>query len=178
MPRCLAVMDDVLAGLEAMHGVGIAHLDIKPSNVVLRRGEQGVLVDFGLAGRKIRTGCGTGPYGSPEVWGVVPDGVSPSPAAADIYAFGCMAFEMLTGTVLFDAPNEVTQITMHVSHDGNPLPMRALAANPEVGPLASALVPTLRRDPAQRPTAEQLRRELRAVAGMVQDAAWPAKFSG
>lgn len=176
MDRCLQVLDDVLAGLEAMHSVGIGHLDIKPSNVVLRRGEQGVLVDFGLAGRKIRVGCGTGPYGSPEVWGVVPDGSHPSPAAADIYAFGCMAFEMITGAVLFDAPNEVTQITMHVSHDGNPMPMRALVANPEVGPLAEVLVPTLRRDPAERPSAEQLRREIRAVAGMVKGAPWPARL--
>lgn len=176
MKRCLSVMDDVLAGLEAMHSVGIGHLDIKPSNVVLRKGEEGVLVDFGLAGRKIRTGCGTGPYGSPEVWGVVPDGVTPAPPAADIYAFGCMAFEMLTGAVLFDAPNEVTQITMHVSHDGNPMPMQALVAHPELGPLAEVLVPTLRRDPTQRPTAEQLRKEIRAVAGMVTDTAWPAKL--
>ncbi len=176
--KCLAVMDDVLAGLEAMHSVGIGHLDLKPSNVVLRRGEQGVLVDFGLSGRKIRVGCGTGPYGSPEVWGVVPDGAQASPMAADIYAFGCMAFEMLTAAVLFDAPNEVTQITMHVSHDGNPMPLRALVANPEVGPLAEVLAPTLRRDPAQRPTAEQLRREIRAVAGMVADAPWPARLVG
>lgn len=174
MKRCLRVMDDVLAGLEAMHSVGIGHLDLKPSNVVLRRAEQGVLVDFGLAGRKIRPGCGTGPYGAPEVWGVEMEGAAPpSPTASDMYSFGCMAFEMLTRTVLFDAPNEVTQITMHVSHDGFPLPMRALLANPAVGPLAELLVPTLRRDPSQRPTAEELRRELRSVAAMVEDATWP-----
>jgi hypothetical protein len=177
VPRSLKVMDDVLAGLEAMHGAGVGHLDIKPSNVVLRKGEQGVLVDFGLAGRKLRPGCGTGPYGAPEVWGVVPDEVNPTPAEADIYSFGCMAFEMLTGQVLFDAPNAVAQIAMHVSHDGFPLPMRALMANPELGPLAEVLVPTLRRDPRHRPSAEQLRRDLRAVAPMVSDAKWPAELA-
>ncbi len=173
MKRLLKALDDILAGLEAMHTAGLGHLDIKPSNVLLRRGEQGVLVDFGLAGRKIRQGCGTGPYGAPEVWGVTPDGFNPQPMASDIYSFGCLAFEMLTGKVLFDAPNEVTQITMHVSHDGSPLPMQALVANPEIGPLAEVLVTTLRRDPRLRPSAEQLRQDIRSVASMVEDAKWP-----
>lgn len=178
MKRCLQVMDDVLAGLEAMHSVGIGHLDLKPSNVVLRKGEQAVLVDFGLAGRKIRQGCGTGPYGAPEVWGAVVDEESPTPTKADVYSFGCLAFEMLTGKVLFDAPNEVTQITMHVSHDGFPLPMRSLIANAEIGPLAEVLVPTLRRDPRHRPTAEELRNDIRAVASMVEEATWPVTVGG
>ena len=174
MPRCIKALDDVLAGLEAMHFAGLGHLDIKPSNVLLRKGEQGVLVDFGLSGRKIRTGCGTGPYGAPEVWGVVPDDLPhPLPMASDIYSFGCLAFEMLTGKVLFDAPNEVTQVAMHVSHDGSPPAMRSLVANPEVGPLAEVLVATMRRDPRHRPTAEELRSDIRAVASMVEDARWP-----
>lgn len=173
MKACLRVLDDVLAGLEAMHSVGLGHLDIKPSNVVLRRGEQGVLVDFGLAGRKIRQGCGTGPYGAPEIWGVLPEGFTPSPAQADIYSFGCIAFETITGKILFDAPNEVAQITMHISHDGLPKPLEALVKNPEIGPLAEALVPTLRRDPRHRPTAEDVRKSLRSVWPLVEDAKWP-----
>lgn len=171
MKRCLKAMDDVLAGLEAMHSVGVGHLDIKPSNLLLRGGEQGVLVDFGLSGRKIRLGCGTGPYGAPEIWGVATD--NPSPAKADVYSFGCLAYEMLTGKVLFDAPNEVQQITLHVSHDGFPVPMRALISNPEVGPLAEVLAPCIRRDPRHRPTAEELRADIKAVASMVEDAKWP-----
>ncbi len=177
MKKCLKVLDDVLAGLEAMHSVGLGHLDIKPSNVLLRKGEQGVLVDFGLAGRKLRQGCGTGPYGAPEVWGVLPEGFVPSPAAADIYSFGCVAFEMLTGKVLFNAPNEVAQISLHVSHDGFPTLMKELIANPEVAPLAEVLVPTLRRDPRLRPTAEELRTDLRSVAALVEGARWPASLA-
>jgi eukaryotic-like serine/threonine-protein kinase len=177
MKKCLKAFDDVLTGLEAMHSAGLGHLDLKPSNVLLRKGEQGVLVDFGLAGRKIRSGCGTGPYGAPEVWGVVPEGFHPLPMASDIYSFGCLAFEMLTGCVLFDAPNEVAQISMHVSHDGAPQPMRSLVANPEIGPLAEVLVNTLRRDPRLRPTAEELRADIRAVASMVEDAPWPLKLA-
>lgn len=178
MKKCLKALDDVLTGLEAMHSAGLGHLDLKPSNVVLRKGEQGVLVDFGLAGRKIRPGCGTGPYGAPEVWGVIPDGHVPNPMASDIYSFGCLAFEMLTGKLLFDAPNEVTQITMHVTHDGAPPPVQSLLANPEVGPLAEVLVQTLRRDPRLRPSAEALRADIRSVLPMLEDARWPASFGG
>ena len=69
MPRALAIVDNLLAGLEAMHAVQIAHLDIKPPNVVLRESTgAAVLVDFGLAGRRIRTGCGSVHYGAAEVW--------------------------------------------------------------------------------------------------------------
>lgn len=177
MKRVVKILDDILAGLEAMHSVGLGHLDIKPSNVVLRRGEQGVLVDFGLAGRKLRQGCGTGPYGAPEVWGVLPEGYVASPAHADIYSFACVAFEMLTGKVLFDAPNEVAQISMHLTHDGFPAQVRALLANPEIAPLAEVLQPALRRDPRQRPTAEELRRDLRSVISMVEDVQWPAPLA-
>jgi serine/threonine protein kinase len=171
--KCLKALDDVLAGLEAMHHAGLGHLDLKPSNVIMRNGQQAVLVDFGLSGRKIRTGCGTGPYGAPEVWGVVPDGMTPTPMAADIYSFGCVAFEMLTGARLFDASNEVAQIAMHVAHDGKPEPLKRLLDNAEIGPIAEILVSTLRRDPRQRPTAEELRRELRSVVSMASEAKWP-----
>ena len=66
--RALSILDGVLAGLEVMHRHTIGHLDVKPSNVILREGKTPTLVDFGLAGRHLRPGCATG-YGAPEVWG-------------------------------------------------------------------------------------------------------------
>lgn len=173
MKRCLLALDDVLAGLEAMHAVGVGHLDLKPSNVLLRRGEQAVLVDFGLSGRKIRTGCGTGQYGAPEVWGVVPPGATATPMAADVYSFACLAFEMITGQVLFDAPNEVAQISKHLTHDGSPPPLRSLLKNRGIGPLAEVLVSALRQDPGSRPTATALRAKLRSVAASLDATRWP-----
>lgn len=173
VPRALRAMNDVLNGLAAMHEAGIGHLDIKPSNVVLRRGSEAVLVDFGLAGRKLRPGCGTGPYGAPEVWGVVPEGYTPTAPAVDIYSFGCLAFEMLTGRILFEAPNEVAQISLHISHDGAPDALRRLAKHPGTGPLAEILSACLRRDPRQRPSAEQVRDELRRASRVVELPSWP-----
>jgi hypothetical protein len=170
--RALTMLSEILAGLEAMHGAGVAHLDIKPSNVVLRRGEEAVLVDFGLAGRHLRPGCATGAYGAPEVWGTL-EGSEPSPPKADVYAFGCVAFEMLTGRVLFDADSEMTQISLHVAHDGFPPPLKALAKRPALAPLAEILFATLRRNPADRPSAEAVRRELTRITPALARLPWP-----
>jgi hypothetical protein len=174
--RALKALDDVLSGLSAMHAAGVGHLDLKPSNIVLRKGHEAVLVDFGLAGRHIRPGCATGPYGAPEVWGAL-DGVNekhkPEPPAADIYAFGCVAFETLTGRTLFDADNEMQQVALHIAHDGFPPPLRELAGRPGLAPLCELLFSTLRRDPKNRPTATAVRAELKKVAAQLQTNKWP-----
>lgn len=171
--RALRTLTDVLEGLEAMHGVGVAHLDLKPSNVVLRKDEQAVLVDFGLSGRHIRPGCATGPYGAPEVWGALDDLGPTPPPKADVYAFACVAFETLTGRVLFDADNELTQVALHVSHDGFPEPLKALARDPHLTPLTELLFAMLRRNPADRITATAARKELSRLAPTLQRLPWP-----
>jgi serine/threonine protein kinase len=72
----LDLLDGIAAGLEAMHAAGIAHLDLKPANVIVRdapgQRRAPVLVDFGLAGRRVRPGCGTLDYSAPEIWGSSP----------------------------------------------------------------------------------------------------------
>jgi eukaryotic-like serine/threonine-protein kinase len=171
--RVLGVLDDVLRGLEAMHSAGVGHLDLKPSNVVLRRDEQAVLVDFGLAGRHIRPGCATGAYGAPEVWGALEGRKDLTPMKADVYAFGCVAFEALTGKVLFQADTEMAQIAKHVGHDGSPPPLRELQKRAELRPLTELLVSTLRQDPSARPTASTLRKELARMAPALGQTSWP-----
>ena len=171
--KAVAALDDVLGGLDAMHAVGIGHLDLKPANVILRRGEEAVLVDFGLAGRHLRPGCATGPYGAPEVWGALDGTPDLSPAKADVYAFGCLAFEVLTGKVLFQADSEMAQIAMHVAHDGAPPPLAALAKRPGLEPLAQLLTSTLRRDARARPAAAAVRKELARIAPTLPAAPWP-----
>ncbi len=170
--RAFEILDGVLAGLEVMHGFHIAHLDVKPSNVILREGRTPALVDFGLAGRQIRPGCATGPYGAPEVWGIVPEDLTGavSPLPTDVYAFGALAFEVLTGHTLFDADSETAIIGKHLVHDGDPAPLQTLA---NFRPLVELLGHCLRRDPRQRWTATQLRAGLRAVAGVMKDFPWP-----
>jgi serine/threonine protein kinase len=172
-PRALKILDDVLRGLEAMHGAGVGHLDLKPSNVVLRKGAQAVLVDFGLAGRHIRPGCGTGPYGAPEVWDAQSGRSDASPSKADLYAFACVAFEALTGRVLFDGTTEVAQIAMHLAHDGFPSALRLLANRHDLSELAELLFSTLRRNPLDRPSAATVRKELARLSGALAQLEWP-----
>jgi len=172
-PQAFQILDGILGGVEAMHGASIGHLDLKPSNVILRDGETPVLVDFGLSGRKLRPGCGTLDYCSPEVLGTVPADCVTSPLPADIYAFACMAYETLTGELLFEAEDETTILSLHVMHDGWPDRLALFAQIPEYRDLAMVLAACLRQDPRKRPTVRQARSALAKAGKNLLDRPWP-----
>ena len=171
------------AGLDAMHEVGVAHLDLKPSNIIVCNAEsitsvgpppQAVLVDFGLAGRHLRPGCGTANYGAPEIW----DGSDGSQALpADVYAFGCLIFEAYTGQVLFDGLGEVTMITQHVMHDGDPDAVQALLAHPETHDLGTLIAHCIRRKPSDRITMRQARQFLANLTIGKENPHWPVRIA-
>jgi hypothetical protein len=175
MRQALFVLDGVLAGLEAMHAAGIAHLDVKPSNAIIRDDNgQAVLVDFGLAGRNVRPGCATLVYGAPEIWETAPGATAPGPAtAADVYAFGCFAYEVMTGRTLFDGTSDVTIISAHVTHDGLPPAVNQMAQHPTLQPLAMFLHQCLRYSPHNRATISQLRQEFQRLRETFASQPWP-----
>ncbi len=168
-------VEGLLAGIAAMHGAGLAHLDIKPSNVILRDENTPVLVDFGLSGRQLRPGCGTLEYCAPEILGVIPEGYSPEATPADIYAFACCAFEILTGQLLFDSDDEVALMSQHISHDGWPPGLTEMAAHPEFKSVAVILAACLRRDPRARPSVGEIQRALSSTLKRMDldSLAWP-----
>ena len=108
--RCLLPLDRVVQivravadALAAAHAVGIAHGDVKPSNVVIENGTgRPVLIDFGLARAwREEPSCpsaGSPAYMAPEQIRGMPDACG----AVDTYALACMTFEMLTGEPVFD----------------------------------------------------------------------------
>ncbi|MFN0246592.1 MAG: protein kinase domain-containing protein [Kofleriaceae bacterium] len=171
MLRACAIIDDLLAGLGAMHEVSVAHLDVKPANIVLRA-ENGVavLVDFGLAGRRLRTGCGSPHYGAREVWA---EGATDPPFFADVYAAACVAFEVLTNTVLVrgDSLNDV--IANHFSKQPAADVLAQLAHIHRLGPLSELLRAALSRDSSRRPTAARLRAGFAAIAPELREMTWP-----
>ncbi|NOY90695.1 MAG: serine/threonine protein kinase [Deltaproteobacteria bacterium] len=175
MSAALDILLGVASGLEAMHGVGVAHLDVKPSNVIMRASGSeadafSVLVDFGLAGRHLRPGCGTGEYGAPEIWGLGEDQGDAEAAPADVYAFGCLCYEVLTTRTLFSAPTELALITSHVSHDGMPARVGALTST---SGLAEVLRRCLRRNGRERASMPEVRAALDRVAPTLEALSWP-----
>jgi hypothetical protein len=173
MARAFQYMDGILAGLEAMHVAGVGHLDVKPSNVILRDSMTPVLVDFGLSGRQLRPGCGTLEYCAPEVIGVNVGTEVPSPLAADMYAFACTAFELVTGEHLFHAADETALISLQISHDGWPERLTELGALPGLRELSVVLAACLRRDPRGRPSVAEVRRALGEVRQAACGLPWP-----
>lgn len=176
VPRALAVLDGIAAGLAAMHACGVAHLDVKMSNVILRPadgGERAVLVDFGLAGRQVRPGCATVHFGAPEVWATEPLPVGLPPMPTDVYAFCCLAHELFTGDPLVDGDTAVAVITAHLTHDGYPPLLAAMHRNARLRPLAELLARGLRKEPAHRASIAQLRAGLAELAPSLSDLPWP-----
>jgi eukaryotic-like serine/threonine-protein kinase len=174
--RVIKILDGVLAGLLAMHDAGVGHLDIKPSNVVLRPTGEAVLVDFGLAGRHIRVGCATPFYASPEVWGHNEEGVSVF--TADAYSFGCVAYEMFTGKRLFEGSHVLMLMAAHFDHDGKPEGVQKLCDDPDLSPLGEWIASALRRSPKDRANIETLRAKLKELGPKLNDKRWPVTAAG
>lgn len=121
----LSILHPVAKALGAAHEAGIAHRDLKPENVFLEIDDDGnvqpKILDFGLAKllapgtvtiHKTRSGTpmGTPRYMSPEQCRGIP-----VDHRTDIYAFGCMAYRMLTGVPPFDAATALDVMMAHVS---------------------------------------------------------------
>ncbi len=112
----LIALADVLAHV---HRAGMAHRDVKPANVMLCPHGRVVLLDFGIAvpeviARDLRV-CGTPRYMAPElIAGQVQTGRA---HLLDIYAFGAVACELLTGRPPFDAPSIVEILDRHLDGD-------------------------------------------------------------
>jgi hypothetical protein len=135
--RAAGILTQVAAALDAAHARGLVHRDVKPANVLIAAGEadHAYLTDFGLtkhlasARGLTNTGqwVGTADYVAPEqIQG------EPIDARTDVYALGCMFFEMLTGEVPFPRDSQVAKIYAHLSEPPPRVDTSALGVPPEL----------------------------------------------
>jgi serine/threonine protein kinase len=150
----------IAAGIDALHAEDIIHRDLKPANIILTTGHhepvRPVIADFGLAKSELAntTSVQTGRsqvFGSPDYMAPEQFRNVPASKAADIYAFGLILFEMLTGhrpfpaeDVLATAIRRSTEDAPPVAGDWKPSIARALSRIPEQRPgSAAAVIPVL-----------------------------------
>jgi beta-lactam-binding protein with PASTA domain len=166
--RALEITADICAALEFSHRHGIIHRDVKPGNVMVTANGQIKVMDFGIA-RDLASGAttmtqtsaviGTAQYLSPEqARGEAVD------ARSDVYATGCVLFELLCGHPPFVGDSPVSVAYQHVRED----PRAPSELNPEVSPDVDAVVlKALAKNPANRyQSAAEMRADLlRAAAG-------------
>jgi hypothetical protein len=165
--RAMGILAQLTSALDAAHARGLVHRDVKPANVLIARegdGDHVYLTDFGLARFAVaagltRTGTfvGTIDFAAPEQFqGRRVD------ARTDVYAAGCVLFNMLTGRVPFPREDDAAVMWAHVS-----------SAPPSVGEVVaglpsefdSVIARAMAKDPDQRyPSAGDLGRDALAAA--------------
>jgi serine/threonine-protein kinase len=122
--RAMEVMADVCAALDFSHRHGIVHRDVKPANIMITKTGAVKVMDFGIA-RALSDGqaavtqtaavIGTAQYLSPEqARGEAVD------ARSDVYAAGCVLFELLTAEPPFTGDSPVAVAYQHVREDPSP----------------------------------------------------------
>ncbi|GLH74392.1 hypothetical protein GETHLI_28940 [Geothrix limicola] len=154
LAECLRIALQIAGAMAHAHALGIVHRDLKPGNVIFE-GDQAKVMDFGIS-RIVDSNTltttyaflGTPAYAAPEAQLKVQVG-----PAADRYSFGIILFEMLSGHPPF---NGETPFEILDKHQRAPLPDLA-ALRPDLpAPLVDLVARLCRKDPAARPSDDEV----------------------
>jgi serine/threonine protein kinase len=174
---------EALHGLDAIHRAGIVHRDISPENIMIARDEEGEqhvkLIDLGIAkqgdaseANKTKTGMFVGKwkYCSPEHLGML-DAGERIDGRADLYSFGIVLYEMVTGVPPFQADTPHGYLMLHASEK----PRAMVEVNPSMpaSPQLEALIfRALEKDRKKRfATAREFARALEEIEPSLDDQA-------
>ncbi|GLK10849.1 serine/threonine-protein kinase [Streptosporangium carneum] len=148
---------EVLGALVAAHNAGVLHRDVKPDNVLLARDGRAVLTDFGIAvlegdSSVTRTGAliGTPAFIAPER-----AGGGPAEFASDLWSLGVTLYVAVEGRSPFERAHPLATLSA-VMHE-EPAPLR------HAGSLGPVIYGLLRKDPAQRMSAQDVQIHLRSI---------------
>ncbi len=169
--EALGIASKILAALEVAHSAGLVHRDIQPANVLLTSGGGLRLLDFGIAsGRAIALDRAVNGPASDMVIHGTPEYLAPEQATggdvdgrADLYAVGCLAFELMTGRLPFEGPSPVAIIDQ--KRKGSPPRPEEIAPSRGIPAAVSELVlKALARHPSARfQSATEMRKAIDAA---------------
>jgi serine/threonine protein kinase/Tfp pilus assembly protein PilF len=147
--KAVAVARQVAEGLGEAHRLGVVHRDLKPQNIMIDREGGARIMDFGIA-RSVRgkglTGAGV-MIGTPEYMSPEQVDGRETDARSDIYAFGVVLFEMLTGRLPFEGE---TPLAVAVRQKSEP-PPDPRQVNPQVpDDLAKLVLRCLKKEKGER----------------------------
>ena len=174
--RCAEIMAAVCSVLAQAHAAGIVHRDIKPSNVFLHQSQGQELVkviDFGIAkltdetrDPELKAATATGMLvGTPAYMAPERLGNEPYDGRADVYAVGVMTFETLCGRLPYQASGNAGYWSVAVMNAVGKPPAPS-EVEPSVPPELDAIVlRAMAKEPANRPTAAELKDELLRFLG-------------
>jgi tetratricopeptide (TPR) repeat protein len=164
LERVMAIATQLASALERAHDAGIVHRDLKPANVMVTNRGEVKLLDFGIAKLTTATGLtdtgstlGTASYMSPEQVNA-----QPVDHRSDLWSFGVVLYEMLTGRTPFDG--QTAPAVMYSILGKDPAPLLALRPDTPAS-IAGVVDACLRKDPAERPQTARAIREALAGTG-------------
>jgi len=138
--RAVRLGQQIAQGLEAAHRAGVIHRDIKPQNIMVGPGDEVKLMDFGIA--RLADAAASGLTTAGVVIGT-PGYMAPEQIEGgeitnqtDIYAFGVLLYEMLTGRLPFSAPSARAVLAKQLCE----IPVRVGTLNPKVPPAIERVV--------------------------------------
>lgn len=175
---------DILPALDFAHQQGIIHRDIKPQNILVDRRERSFLTDFGIAvaafaerGTVTGHAIGTPHYMSPEQIRTPREiRIETGGHRTDIYSFGVVLFEMLTGQLPFGKDSGLEDVYLIYQGHCGEKPPSLRSINESIPPaLEEVVLWSLEKDPAQRPQScmELLKHVEAAIEGHA-----PARLAG
>jgi len=162
----LRILEDACRGIGAIHAAGAIHRDIKPSNLLLDNEFRTRVADFGLAeraldGSRIHEVAGTVAYMAPEIAFSEGEARANASQLSDVYALGCVAYELLTGTLPFESDTDMGIMLQHATE----VPLPVSLVRPELtAAFDRLLMRALEKKPERRtPSVQAFLQELLAA---------------